>query len=207
MEDFLNYCSCYYLLRRRRNNQFDVHFWRITLVIFSFEKWKIRDLLKKKWTEMCFSRQRRHFSFIDIIVKVLFAICTLNYRVKIFVSRQGKTTNRRNESTTNSLWICSLWPCTHFWNHYLLAFVETLFLHNRGDRYLLLQFKKHFCLHNWQNFSFRSMPTLRNKRKSAPVSRETPEKNKKPPVAKQIWSGNGSRLHLPGFCWNWKAGQ
>ena len=45
------------------------------------------------------SRQSRHFSFIDNMIKVLFPICNLNWRVNIYVFRQGKGINRRNEST------------------------------------------------------------------------------------------------------------
>ena len=35
--------------------------------------------------------------------------------------------------------------------------------------------KNHISLHNWQSFSLRIISTLRNKRKLAAVSRETPE--------------------------------
>ena len=45
------------------------------------------------------SRQSRHSSFVFIMIKVLFPICTLNWRLINHVSRQGKGINRRNEST------------------------------------------------------------------------------------------------------------
>ena len=51
--------------------------------------------------EVFISSQGWHFSFIDNINKVLFPICTLNWRVNNYVSRQRKDTNRRNESTNN----------------------------------------------------------------------------------------------------------
>ena len=38
-------------------------------------------------------------AFIVNMIKVLFPICTLTWRVNIYVSRQGKDVNRRNEST------------------------------------------------------------------------------------------------------------
>ena len=40
--------------------------------------------------EVLISRQSRHFSFIDNIIKVLFPICTLIWLVNNYVSRQGK---------------------------------------------------------------------------------------------------------------------
>ena len=46
------------------------------------------------------SRQRRLFDFDVVLYKVLFTICTLIWRVNIFVSRQGKGGNKRNESTS-----------------------------------------------------------------------------------------------------------
>ena len=44
--------------------------------------------------EACISRQRRHFSFIDNMIRVLFTLCTSNSRLNIYVSRQGKGINR-----------------------------------------------------------------------------------------------------------------
>ena len=52
--------------------------------------------------------------------------------------------------------------------------VETLSLRFSGD-YFLIQKQNEFSLHHWQDFSSRSMATLRNKRKLAAVLRETPE--------------------------------
>ena len=49
------------------------------------------------------SRQSRHFSVIDNMIKILFPICTLIWRVNNYASRQGKTIIRRNESTNNIL--------------------------------------------------------------------------------------------------------
>ena len=60
------------------------------------------------------SRQSRHFSFIDKMIKVLFPICTLNRRVENYVSRQGKGINGGNESTMIIIKFCSLWYCINF---------------------------------------------------------------------------------------------
>ena len=58
---------------------------------------------EKKWIKMdgkvFVFRQCRHFPFIVKIIKVLFPICTLTRRVKIWASRQGKSIRRSNEST------------------------------------------------------------------------------------------------------------
>ena len=45
------------------------------------------------------SLQCRHFSFTDKMVKVLFSISTLSWRVNNYVSRQGKGSNRRKDNT------------------------------------------------------------------------------------------------------------
>ena len=49
--------------------------------------------------EVFISRQSRHFLFIGNMIKVIFPICTLNWRVNSSVSRQGKGISRRNDST------------------------------------------------------------------------------------------------------------
>ena len=46
----------------------------------------------------------------------------------------------------------------------------------KGDRHHCYEIKKNqFSVHNWQSFSLRIMATLKNKRKVAAVSRDTPE--------------------------------
>ena len=45
------------------------------------------------------SRQSRHFDFDVVVCKLIFPICTLTWRVNLYVSRQGKGITRRNEST------------------------------------------------------------------------------------------------------------
>ena len=44
-------------------------------------------------------RQSRHFSFVGIMIKVLFPICTWTWRVNKYVSHQGRGINRNSEST------------------------------------------------------------------------------------------------------------
>ena len=45
------------------------------------------------------SLQTRHFFFLHILIKVLFPICTLNWHVNIYVSRQGKVMTGGKKST------------------------------------------------------------------------------------------------------------
>ena len=66
---------------------------------FPLKDGKTRSLKEEMDGEVLFSRQSRHFSFTDKMVKVLFSISTLSWRVNNYVSRQGKGSNRRNEST------------------------------------------------------------------------------------------------------------
>ena len=84
---------------RRGNNHFDVHFSRIGPVLFPSKAGKDAILKEEMNGEVFFSHQSQHFSCIDNIIKVLFPICTLNWRISNIVSRQGKDINRRNEST------------------------------------------------------------------------------------------------------------
>ena len=51
------------------------------------------------------------------MIKVLFSICNLTWRVNNYISRQGKCTNRRNEST-----IIIMKYCTVLYNHYRVLF-------------------------------------------------------------------------------------
>ena len=56
-----------------------------------FRKMEKARPMRKRWMEVLFtSRQSRDFDFDVVIFKVLFPICTLNWRVKNYVSRQGK---------------------------------------------------------------------------------------------------------------------
>ena len=45
------------------------------------------------------SRRSGHLSFVRNMIIVLFPICTLTWPVNNYISRQGKSINKRNEST------------------------------------------------------------------------------------------------------------
>ena len=60
---------------------------------------KTRSMKEEMDIDVFIFRQSRPFSFIDNTIKLFFPICTLNWRVNNYVSRQGKGIDRRNEST------------------------------------------------------------------------------------------------------------
>ena len=59
---------------------------------------KTRSMKEEMDREVFIFRQSRHVFFIDNIIFVLLAICTMKWRVNNYASRQGKGINRRNES-------------------------------------------------------------------------------------------------------------
>ena len=61
---------------------------------------KTRTIKEELDGEVFIYRQSRHFSFIDVMIRVLFPICVLKWRVNTYISRQGKGINRKNESNT-----------------------------------------------------------------------------------------------------------
>ena len=105
---FFIICFRFYSLCRRGINHFDFHFWCIGPVFFRRKREKARSMKEEMDGELFISRRSRHFSFIGNMSKVLFPICTLNWRVNNYVSCQRKCINRRNESTVIIIWICSL---------------------------------------------------------------------------------------------------
>ena len=99
---------------------------------------------------------------------------TLACKQLCFPPRKG--INRRNESTFIIMKNCdfgvllfslkiTFFDCLYCWN-FIFSDLEETFISTRKDK---------FSLHHWQYFPSRSMATLRNKRKLAAVSRETPE--------------------------------
>ena len=72
------------------------------------------------------SRQSRHFSFIDNMIKVLFPIFTLNWRVNNYFSRQGEGINMRNEIIFIMIYFYNLWYSINFLeNVNCLLLIET----------------------------------------------------------------------------------
>ena len=64
----------------------------------------------------------------------------------------------------------------YFKNHLTVCIRQNFSLILRGDRYWKKKDEIKFSLHRWQDFFLsKNMATLRNKRKLAAVSRETPE--------------------------------
>ena len=90
MEMTLIFCLCYYLLCRRGNNHFDVHFRRIGPYFFLSKDGKnaVREG-RNAWKGVYFPPESASSSLINILIKVLFPIGTLIWRVNNYVSRQG----------------------------------------------------------------------------------------------------------------------
>ena len=97
----------------------------------SVDRWKRRGPWWKKGTEGClFPAKVGIFPFINFIIKVLFPICTLIWRVNSYVFRQGKV---KIGEMKVLLLLYNFQPfgivlklisnCLHF--------IETLFFHNR----------------------------------------------------------------------------
>ena len=91
MEIPLIFCLCFCLLCRRGINHFDVHFRRIG-PYFSLSK-DGRDAVREGRNGrkgVYFPPESASFSLVNNMIKVLFPICTLIWRVNNYVSRQGK---------------------------------------------------------------------------------------------------------------------
>ena len=85
---------------RRGNKHSDVQVQRITLVHFPSRDGKDAVSEGRDGWQMClFAAIVGIFGFIVNMVEDLFRICTPTWRVKNYVSCQGKGINRRNEST------------------------------------------------------------------------------------------------------------
>ena len=69
---FLTICLCYYLLRRRGNNHFAIHFRLIRPVNFPSKDGKDAVCEGRNGVQLFISRQSRHISFVIIMNKVLF---------------------------------------------------------------------------------------------------------------------------------------
>ena len=82
---------CFYLLCRRGNNHFDVHFRRIGPYFFLSNDGKdaVREGRNGR-KGLYFPAESASFPLINNMVKVLFPICTLTWRVNNYVFRQGK---------------------------------------------------------------------------------------------------------------------
>ena len=91
MEIPLIFCLCLSLLYQRGNNHFDVHFRRIGPYFFLSKDGK--DAVpegRNGRNGVYFPPESASFTLINNMIKVLFPICTLIWRVNNDVSRQGK---------------------------------------------------------------------------------------------------------------------
>ena len=90
-EIFLIFCLSFYLLCRGGDHHFDVHFRRIGPYFFLSNDGKdaVREG-RNGWKGVHFPPESASFPSIISMIKVLFYVCTLIWRVNNFVSRQGK---------------------------------------------------------------------------------------------------------------------
>ena len=70
------------------------------LYIFRRKLEKTRRMKEEFDGNVFVSRQSQRFLFIVKMVKMLYPVCTLTWRVNNCVSRQGKGIKRTNESST-----------------------------------------------------------------------------------------------------------
>ena len=125
MEISLIFCLCYYLLCRRGNNHFDVHFRRIGPYFFLSKDGKdaVREG-RNGWKGVYFPPESASFSLINDMIKVLFLICTLIWRVNNYVFPPRKGINRRNESTIIVIYFVAF----RYWYHFFpLKTLDCLF--------------------------------------------------------------------------------
>ena len=78
------------------------------------------------------SFQSRRFFFMNDIIKVLFPICVLTWRVKNYVSRQGEGINNRNESTKYNNYFVQLLFC--YGKNTFAVKLEIYFPSQRGEQ-------------------------------------------------------------------------
>ena len=91
MEIFFIFCLCFYLLCRRGNNHFDVHFRRIGPYFFLSKDGKDAVREGRNRRKGVYSPpETASFRLINNMIKVLFPNCTLIWRVNNYVSHQGK---------------------------------------------------------------------------------------------------------------------
>ena len=85
---------------RRGKKHFDVQFWRISFVPFPLEDGKEASYeVRNWWKGAFFPPESAAFVFLVNIIKALFPIGTLTWRVNNYVARQGKVIKRKTEST------------------------------------------------------------------------------------------------------------
>ena len=149
----------FYLLCRRGNNHFDVHFRRIGPYFFLSKDGKdaVREGRNGR-KDAYFPPESAYFSLINIMIKVLFPYWTLIWRVNNYVSRQGKVLLGEIKLQLLLYKIvpfvksCDCCILVFAENHFsTVDIIETLFLRLRENQ-LIRAIKDKFSLHHWQDF-------------------------------------------------------
>ena len=94
--------------------------------IFCRKRERARPMREEEDGKLFITRQSRLSNFEVIFFYTLFPICTLTWRAKNYVSRQGKGIKRRNESTRHNIIIVKSENCSYF---VVLAIFSGLFNH------------------------------------------------------------------------------
>ena len=103
----------YYLLCRRKNKHFDVHFRRIRPVHFRRKMGNTRSTKEEMDGRVLISRQSWHFPFVHNMKKELFPICTLTWCVNNYVSKFARNDTLYNVLTLG--WLLFLTECFRIW--------------------------------------------------------------------------------------------
>ena len=85
------------LLCRRVNKHFDVHFDGFDPSFFCRMMEKTLSMREEMDKKMFISRQICNFSFVNDMIEIFFPICTSNWHVNNYVSRQEKGVKRRKK--------------------------------------------------------------------------------------------------------------
>ena len=131
-------CTSIYHIGAVKSTLTDAFF--IRPVLFCRKMEKTRPMNGEMYREVLFSHRIRYFSFVNVMVRVLFLVCTSTWRVNYYVSCQGQCINWRNESTVplkNRNLILLKWQ-SRFPPHFSkVVDFENIFLLKRRVKFLL----------------------------------------------------------------------
>ena len=124
-----SFCLYYYFSSRPGINTLMSLFHGLNSYFFRQKMEKTRPMKGRMDGKVFISRESQHFLFVNCMIEVLFRICISTWRVNTYVSRQGKSIKRRNESTViiiiydfgtvKVMLVAYHFNCFWFWNNFL----------------------------------------------------------------------------------------
>ena len=173
-----DFCFCYYLLRRRANKHFDVHFRRIRPVLFCRKMQNTRSMKEKMEGKVFHYLQSPHFSFIRDMIKSTFPYLYFDLSCNHLCFPPKK--NYKQEKRKYSIIIYTVtFPV--FWYHFpiisTLCWYQNLFPHKRRDKQVVKKIEIS-SVSTTDKLFLTGRAMLRNKRTLAAVSRENPKTTK-----------------------------